>query len=460
MLAQTRLIDTLDSLLQTDLTGFVRLREPIDITSFLGWLKGQSLYPRVYWHARERDREFAGLGCLREIRDVAALAELNGRPKPAAGSWPRYYGGLAFDPLDQRQGNDHWREFGACRFILPRIELIRQGNQIELVCNLWLENELEQRREELAAARLALSQVAPEARLDRLPAIDFQRQDTPDRATWSALVDELTDHDHLAQLPKVVLARESRLATTQSVNPWDLLAAWQPRSQLCFHFAFAFSADSCLLASSPERLYRRHERELESEALAGTIIRTDDDAEDARLAAQLLADNKNRLENKRVHADILTRLDGLAEQASLSPARILKLRRLQHLRRDIQARLKPGVYDDQLLATLHPTPAVGGTPTPAAVDWLNRHGDQRAAWYTGGIGWADLNQQADVAVGLRCGLIEGNTITLQAGAGLVTGSDPAKEFEETEAKLGAMRQALTIALGATLGRTQDLPHEP
>ena len=88
MLAQTRLIDTLDSLLQTDLTGFVRLREPIDITSFLGWLKGQSLYPRVYWHARERDREFAGLGCLREIRDVAALAELNDRPKPAAGSWP------------------------------------------------------------------------------------------------------------------------------------------------------------------------------------------------------------------------------------------------------------------------------------------------------------------------------------------------------------------------------------
>ena len=136
MLAQTRLIDTIDSLLQTDLSGFVRLREPIDITSFLGWLKGQTLYPRVYWHARERDREFAGLGCLREIRDVAALAELSAQPKPAAGSWPRYYGGLAFDPLDQRQDSGHWREFGSCRFILPRIELIRQGNQIELVCDL------------------------------------------------------------------------------------------------------------------------------------------------------------------------------------------------------------------------------------------------------------------------------------------------------------------------------------
>ncbi len=434
MLAQTRLIDTLDSLLQTDLTGFVRLREPIDITSFLGWLKGQSLYPRVYWHARERDREFAGLGCLREIRDVAALAELNGRPKPAAGSWPRYYGGLAFDPLDQREESDHWREFGACRFILPRIELIRQGNQIELVCNLWLESELEQRQEEIAAARQALSQVAPEARLDRLPAIDFQRQDTPDRATWSALVEELTDHDHLAQLPKVVLARESRLATTQSVNPWDLLAAWQPRSQLCFHFAFAFSGESCLLASSPERLYRRHERELESEALAGTIIRTDDDAEDARLAAQLLADNKNRLENKLVHADILTRLDGLAEQATLSAARILKLRRLQHLRRDIQARLKPGVYDDQLLATLHPTPAVGGTPRRKALAYIRTHESFCRGWYAGACGLIS-EDVAEFAVAIRSLLLTPDSLRLYAGAGIVAGSQPQSEWQELDDKL-------------------------
>ena len=89
MLAQTRLIRKLDSLLQTDLTGFIRLREPIDITSFTGWLKGQTLYPRIYWHARERDREFAALGVLREIRDAEQLAALSGQPKPAAGSWPR-----------------------------------------------------------------------------------------------------------------------------------------------------------------------------------------------------------------------------------------------------------------------------------------------------------------------------------------------------------------------------------
>ena len=110
MLAQTRLIRKLDSLLQTDLTGFIRLREPIDITSFTGWLKGQTLYPRIYWHARERDREFAALGILREIRDAGQLAALSGQPKPAAGSWPRYYGGLAFDPLATQGDSSHWQE--------------------------------------------------------------------------------------------------------------------------------------------------------------------------------------------------------------------------------------------------------------------------------------------------------------------------------------------------------------
>ena len=231
-------------------------------------------------------------------------------------------------------------------------------------------------------------------------------------------------------------------STAQTVNPWDLLAAWQPLSPLCFHFAFAFSGESCLLASSPERLYRRHERELESEALAGTIIRTDDEAEDARLAAQLLADNKNRLENRLVHADILTRLEGLAERASLSPARILKLRRLQHLRRDIQARLKPGVYDDQLLATLHPTPAVGGTPRRKALAYIRDNEPFCRGWYAGACGLIS-EDVAEFAVAIRSVLLTPDTLRLYAGAGIVAGSEPKAEWQELDDKLANLLSLLS-----------------
>lgn len=434
MLAQTRLIRKLDSLLQTDLTGFIRLREPIDITSFTGWLKGQTLYPRIYWHARERDREFAALGVLREIRDAGQLAALSGQPKPAGGSWPRYYGGLAFDPLATQGDSEHWQEFGHCRFVLPRLELIRQGNQIELVCNLWLETDPHQRQQEIDTSRAALAQVQPEAALTSLPAIHFQRRDTPPQAIWSTLVEQVTSSEHLAELPKVVLARESQLTTTQAVNPWDLLAAMQPLTPACFHFAFAFSAEACLLASSPERLYRRHERDLESEALAGTILRTGDEAVDQELASQLLADNKNRLENRLVHADILTRLEGLAEQATLSPPRILKLRRLQHLRRDITAHLKPDVTDAQLLATLHPTPAVGGTPRRKALAFIRQHEPFARGWYAGACGLIS-EDVAEFAVAIRCALLTPDTLRLYAGAGIVSGSEPAAEWQELDDKL-------------------------
>ena len=111
MLAQTRLIRKLDSLLQTDLTGFVRLREPIDITSFLGWLKGQTLYPRIYWHARgQQSPEYVALGAIHELtrpEDIQRVCDLAGT---ASEDSPRYYGGLAFDP-----DLPGWQGFGPCQ---------------------------------------------------------------------------------------------------------------------------------------------------------------------------------------------------------------------------------------------------------------------------------------------------------------------------------------------------------
>ena len=431
MLAQTRLLERLDSL-PDDLIGFVRLREALDVTSFTGWLKGQTLLPRIYWHARERDREFAALGILHQIDDEAQLATLYNQPRPMAGDWPRYFGGLAFDRLAELA--PHWHTFGHCRFILPRIELIRHGNQTELVCNLQLPADATGRAAELALARSALAAINPEAHLDEVPALEKQREDSPDYPHWQAMVSELTTSQHLAVQPKVVLARESRLQCRQAPNPWDLLAALQPLTPACFHFAFQFEEQNCFIAASPERLYRRHERELESEALAGTIIRTGEAERDAELAAHLFADGKNRLENRLVHADILTRLEGLAESASLSDAQILQLRRLQHLKRHIHATLQPEVSDAQLLTALHPTPAVGGTPRRKALAYLREHEPFSRGWYAGACGLIS-DDVAEFAVAIRCMLLTGDALRLYAGAGIVAGSEPAAEWQELDDKL-------------------------
>ena len=123
----------------------------------------------------------------------------------------------------------------------------------------------------------------------------------------------------------------------------------------------------------------------------------------------LLADNKNRLENRLVHADILSRLEDLTEQAELSPPRILRLRRVQHLKRDIRARLKPGVADWQLLAALHPTPAVGGTPRRKAMAFIRSQEPYQRGWYAGACGLIS-EDVSEFAVAIRCGLWEGQQL--------------------------------------------------
>lgn len=434
MLAHTPLLLQLDTLSADPRTGFVRLRHPVDVTSLPGWLKGQTLYPQIYWHARERDREFACLGSLQEIRDPAALAGLSGQAKPEGGSWPRYYGGLAFDPE-----HAHWPEFGPCRFVLPRIELIRQGNHTELVCNLWLTDD--NREAEMAAARDALNALQPALATAPLPPQPLTRQDSPDLPRWRQMVAAVLAPDSLSRIPKVVLSRQSRLALAQAYDPWDLIAAWQPLSLNCFHFVFRFSPQQSFLACSPERLYRRQGRELATEALAGTIVRCGDAQRDAELAAQLLADNKNRLENRLVHADILTRLEGLADEAHLFEPQIFSLRRVQHLKRDIQARLLPGVTDAQLLAALHPTPAVGGCPRRKSKALIHALEPQERGWYAGACGLIS-EDVAEFAVAIRCGRLQPDSLTLFAGAGIVEGSEPDAEWQELDDKLATLLGAL------------------
>ena len=132
----------------------------------------------------------------------------------------------------------------------------------------------------------------------------------------------------------------------------------------------------------------------------------------------------------------------MAEQASLSPARILKLRRLQHLRRDIQARLKPGVYDDQLLATLHPTPAVGGTPRRKALAYIRDHETFCRGWYAGACGLIS-EDVAEFAVAIRSVLLTPDALRLYAGAGIVAGSQPEAEWQELDDKLANLLSLLS-----------------
>ncbi|MCS3457305.1 menaquinone-specific isochorismate synthase [Aeromonas sp. BIGb0405] len=425
MLAQTHIKEQLDALRHDKACGLARVRVAIEVDSFLGWLNAQTLYPRIYWHARGSDKpHYVALGCIHELTGPEQIQQTFAHDNQDES--PRYYGGLAFDP---RQHD--WQGFGSCRFVLPRIELIRRGECTHLCLNLWFDEH--NREAELDSAIAALASLQPEAPLPPLLPQQWQRHDSPDFPQWQTLVAAVTAPDFQAQTPKVVLSRESRLEGAR-VNPWSLLASWTLQAEECFQFGFQFEPEQAFIACSPERLYRREQRHLYTEALAGTIRRCGDEAADALLAAELMGDGKNRLENRLVQADILQRLAPLTHDATLTEPRVLKLRLLQHLKCDIEAELHPTVSDGQLLAALHPTPAVGGAPREAALRFIRDHEPHARGWYAGACGMLS-RETSEFSVAIRSALIRPQTVTLFAGAGIVAGSEPAAEWAELDNKI-------------------------
>jgi len=239
-----------------------------------------------------------------------------------------------------------------------------------------------------------------------------------------------------------VLSRALRFEGARPLAPAApaLLAALAVQQPNCAIYAVA-RAGRVFLGASPETLLALEGSQVLVDALAGTAWQK-----------QPLDTDKNRREHDQVARAVVAALADACESVEPPAApETMQLNGLAHLRRRIRARRGQATAFD-LIARLHPTPAVGGAPRTAALDWLARHGELRPAWYTGGIGWIDAEGDCDVAVALRCGQLVDTGASLWAGAGFVSGSDPHMELTETDAKFTAMRAALAAAQAGAAGR--------
>ncbi|WP_407696611.1 isochorismate synthase [Shewanella goraebulensis] len=401
----------------------------------LSWLGAQTQYPRIYWHGREKQEEVAAIGACKDFKqeqeiDDELLASIYQSQRGKSSNQDiRYYGGVAFD-----RTVECWPDFGRTRFVLPRIELRRHGNIVKLLVNLNFEDTDQQT--ECEAAIEAIKQLKPAKPLsppNKLPLMG--RSDLPNYQRWKELVEQVTQPKFNQTTPKVVLSRQTQLEINDVVDPWMVLACWQGRNPNSFQFGFQFSPERTFISCSPERLYLRRQKELFTEALAGTTVRGLNQEEDDFLATQLLEDTKNSHENQLVRQQIVNVLTPLSHYVGADEsAKIFKLTHIQHLHRSIRAELKAGVNDFQLLQALHPTPAVGGLPKESALSFIRQREGYNRGWYAGACGY--LNKyESEFSVAIRSALIEPGRINLFAGAGIVAGSDPLAEWQELENKL-------------------------
>lgn len=442
--AISSLTDTIKQLkFQAQNDPIIQLSLPIKPVPAIAWLAAQPCYPRIYWKGRDTEEEVAAIGCCKDffyaedIDDNQLSIEYQKQRALSNNQNIRYYGGVAFD-----RTTECWPEFGRAHFVLPRIELRRYGNEYKLLVNLnFASQNAEAERKQAIDSLAALAPPKPLSPPNKINLLS--RSDRPNRYRWTELVNQVTHHKFIQETPKVVLSRLTQLEVNQPVDPWMLLACWQGRNQNSFQFGFQFSADSTFISCTPERLYRRRQRELFTEALAGTTTRGLNLEEDRVLAQNLLEDNKNSHENRLVKEHIVDALTPLSNYVGAdSTPKVFKLSHIQHLHRAIRAELKPGIDDFQLLQALHPTPAVGGLPKEPAMSFIRQSEGYARGWYAGACGYFNKHE-SEFAVAIRSALIEPGRINLFAGAGIVSGSEAEAEWIELENKLTTILSILT-----------------
>lgn len=242
---------------------------------------------------------------------------------------------------------------------------------------------------------------------------------------------------------KIVLARAVDLLAERGFNPLETLNAFRETYPSCYAFSYSDNRERSFIGASPERLARVSKNQLQTEALAGSAPRGARAREDARLGAGLLASDKDLREHRHVLDSIERRLRalGLSPHAPALP-RLLKLPNVQHLLSPIEASLPNKVSLLDAVGALHPTPAVGGLPRETAVPRIAEIENFDRGLYAGTLGWLDFRGEGEFIVAIRSALIEGQQARLYAGAGIVEGSDPAREHAETDLKLRAMLDTL------------------
>ncbi|MBK8013334.1 MAG: isochorismate synthase [Deltaproteobacteria bacterium] len=396
-------------------------------------------------HESPADVARLGQAMLAEIEIVVHPA----LPKAAMVA-PRFFGGLAFDGHASVVGPP-WETFGAGSFILPRWTYVHgEGDSAVLGCIVSAEDAVvddsgdsttEAFVERLGATyRILATSDVRRSPHELEPASPVSVDETP-VDVFSTQVEAIRSGIRAGRFGKVVAARRSVVRATRPLSVWrtmDALATAHPGT-----LKFAFSRGGrTFVGASPELLVSRTALDVRSEAVAGTIVTTEPDA-----ARRLVESAKDREEHAFVVEHLVDRLlpfcggsCGLSRQGPL----VRRHGAVAHLVTSLTGQLKTPVHVLELVAALHPTPAVCGSPPEASAAFIRAHEPDPRGWYSGPVGWFDAHGQGEFWVALRSGVLHDQRAYLFAGAGIVGRSNPVAEYEETGLKFSTLLRALKV----------------
>ena len=397
------------------------------------------------------DWQIAALGCAREIiaqganrfqtvqqAAAAVFSEISVMGDAPASHFPqlRFLGGAAFAPGSAN--TDIWSEFSDARFVIPRWQYATQSNDATL--QLVIESDEFHRSPRWHQELNDIFNWLMQADALQMPATETVNI-THYSNGWETLVNDALKKIAAGELQKVVVSRMSHLKSNLAFSLQRVLQRLARSYPDCMRFALSGSG-SVFVGATPEELVRVSDKgkRIAADALAGSAQRTGD-SDNGALRLQ---------RSEKEHREFEFVLDNIEAQLRRCGVRITSdrdikiksLKNLYHLHCAVTGIAESPMHILQLVEQLHPTPAVCGTPTAIASNWLVANEHQQRGWYAGPIGWFDADGDGCFAVGIRSALVKNDEAWLFAGAGIVEGSCAAVEFTETGAKLTPMLSAL------------------
>ena len=379
------------------------------------------------------------------VVDQAVASGTSGSPW---GAGPLAMGGFSFAP--EQPPTPRWTGYPAGVLVVPRLSVTTTGNASWLTLAVMAAPSLTPRPLDaevgacLDLCATVLGSGSPEKAGGPGPADPVVIEEFPPAEAWKESVSAGARAVREGSLRKVVLSRGLRVRASR-LSPTRILRTLRADYPGCTLFAVA-RGNRCFLGATPERLVRVRDGEVHVTAIAGSAPRGLTEEEDGRLGAVLLASIKDQIEHAVVVEALRDALAAVCTPISVGAAPgLLKIQNVQHLYTPLTARLRDRRTVLDLVALLHPTPAVGGVPREDALRWIAHHEGWDRGWYAGVVGWMDRTGEGECAVAIRSALLRDTEAVLFAGCGIVADSDPDQEYAESSLKLGAVLSALTGA---------------
>ncbi len=348
-------------------------------------------------------------------------------------SIPLFMGGMKFTV---EHSDENWKDFDDSVWFIPELLYLKNNDNYYFVFNCFTS-----------------AKVKTETLLSKLENVlklfftDTDREDgkeprvlkktgvePKDKKKWKNQVNQVLEKIDDGELQKIVLSRKIELIFTSDITIEPILQSLVNNYPECSLFLFHIGKSS-FVGASPETLARTNGSQMILEILAGSAERSEDGARDDQIQNELLKSNKNLNEHEIVINYIKECLPGSIDEIEISEPTVKKLRNIQHLKSIIKLNLNEHNSFISIIGKIHPTPAVCGSPPDTALNIIKKTENHQRGLYAGLIGWLNLQNEGELVLAIRSALAVGNRLIVYAGCGIVNGSNPDDEYNETELKL-------------------------